>query len=323
MILVTGATGFVGSYLVRALVEQGLAVRALKRKESRIPGFLREYPQIVWHNADMLDLFSLEEALEGIEQVYHCAALVSFDPRKKKDMWATNVEGTANLVNLCLDLPVKKLVHVSSIAAMGEARSGELINEETHWMFNAQSDYSITKYESEREVWRGITEGLNAVIINPGVILGYDEQMRGNMKLVERVQRGLYYYTDGTVGFVDVKDVVRSMISLMNSDLHAERYILVSENLAYKDILFTIADELNVKRPRKKVSPFLLKTAAYFNSLYNSVVKKEPELTRYVVRTAFKKYSFDNQKIKKATGIDFIPVRDTIAELTGLYKQRS
>jgi dihydroflavonol-4-reductase len=257
MILVTGATGFLGSELVLQLVQAGHIIRCTKRNSSSIPAILKPFEkQIQWVDADMMDIFALEDAFEGITQVYHCAAWVSLKQADKQAMIRNNVTGTANLVNLCLEHNVR-LVHVSSIAAIGQALPGLLITENTHLEETTENDgYALSKLQSEMEVWRGIAEGLDAVIVNPSLIIGANAGVNGSGELFEIVHKGLKFYTVGTNGFVDVADVAKCMILLMNSDIHAERYIISAENIDYKSITISIAKGFGIKPPAILAKPF-------------------------------------------------------------------
>ncbi len=317
MILVTGAGGFVGSHLLYALVFSGEKVRALKRTQSRIPEMLLPFNHLIeWVEGDMNDIFSLEDALRDIDRVYHCAAKVSFDPKDKKELWKVNVDGTANLVNLCLDHPIKKFVYISSIAAIGEAKQGKKTDETCRWVFNKkQSDYSITKHEAEREVWRGITEGLNAVIINPSVILGYDSLGRGSMQFFEHIQKGMPFYTKGVTGFVDINDVVNTMILLMNSDIHSERFIVSSEDLSFQELFTKIARALHLKAPFIYGSPVFLSAAVKVNAFFALFSNKPASLSIYTARNANKKHCYSNYKLVNAISISFTPIGESIRQI--------
>ena len=226
MILVTGGTGLLGSHLLFQLVKHGKKVRAIKRKGSntamveRIFSYYSDDPHgifssIEWMDADILDYGAMEDALDGIEEVYHCAAVVSFDSRDHNLMKKVNTGATANLVNLCLHHKVKKFCHVSSIATLGRTDNDGVTDEETYWKTSRKNSfYSVSKYGAEREVWRAMEEGLNAVIVNPSVILG-PGFWHGNSGLFRLVDHGLKYYTEGVNGYVDVRDVANAMILLM------------------------------------------------------------------------------------------------------------
>jgi dihydroflavonol-4-reductase len=315
MILVTGATGFLGSELAKQLAEKGEPLRCTKRAHSIIPLLLLPYPQIEWVDADMLDIFALEKALEGVAQVYHCAAWVSLKQADKNPMIRTNVTGTANLVNLCLDRGIK-LVHVSSIAAVGQAKPGELITENHHLEATTENDgYAISKLESEMEVWRGIAEGLNAVIVNPSLIIGANAGTIGSGQLFETIRKGLKFYTTGTAGFVDVEDVAKCMIALMNSDITEQRYIISAENRDYKQLTAEIAQGFNSKPPGTLAKPWMMELAWRGAAFMGFLTRKAPALDKITAQSASQVRDFDNSKIKEATGIEFKPVSRSIAEI--------
>lgn len=316
MILVTGATGFLGAELAKQLAQQGMRIRCTKRHYSVIPEILLPFREhIEWVDADMMDLFALEDALKGVTQVYHSAAWVSLKQTDKKEMIRTNVTGTANLVNLCLLQPVR-MVHVSSVAAIGLAKPGELITENHHLDLATETDgYAISKLESEMEVWRGIAEGLDAVIVNPSIIIGADAGTKGSGQLFETVRKGLKFYTDGSSGFVDVQDVAKSMISLMNSGIHAERFIVSAENRDYKQITAEIAACFNLPAPANHAGGLMMGLAWRGAKIMGWLTGKVPALDKVSARAATVTRNYDNSKIKNAIGIEFKPVSDTIKEV--------
>ena len=238
-IFVTGGTGLVGSHLVEQLVKNGIAVKAAYR--THIPDIAGK-EKVEWVKGDILDVLFLEEALQDINHVYHCAAIVSFNPKEKYKMFATNVEGTANVVNACIRAGVKKLCFVSSVAALGKLKKQGEIDESVLWSEETNnSNYGKSKYLAEIEVWRGIGEGLEAVIVNPVIILGKGNWNEGSSKIFKTAYEEFPWYTEGYTGFVDVKDVVQIMIQLMESGTSGERFIVSSENIQYKDIFSRIA----------------------------------------------------------------------------------
>ena len=322
MILVTGATGFVGSELVKQLLKDGFTVRAVKRAESIIPQILKDQSGIEWVEADLLNYFSLQEAFEGVKQVYHCGAFISFNPTDKKKLHKINVEGTAHIVDLCLEHNIEKLVHVSSVAALGEAKPGQLITENHRWEFNGkQHGYSISKHESEMEIWRGIAEGLNAVIVNPSLIIGKNAGIKGSGQLFEIVRRGLKFYTSGSVGLVDVEDVARCMIMLMQSDIRDDRFLINAENWAYKELFTEIASYCGVRPPLIKAKPWMI-SLAWWGALFASLLTgKKYGLTKHTAESAFKNHAYSNQKIQQATGINFKPIKKTIQEICQSLKE--
>lgn len=322
MILVTGATGFLGSELAKLLANSGGHIRCTKRSSSKIPALLVPFnDHIEWVDADMMDIFALTDALEGITQVYHCAAWVSLKQADKKPMITTNVTGTANLVNLCNELGIR-MVHVSSIAAISVAKPGELITENHHLEQSAENDgYAISKLESEMEVWRGIAEGLDAVIVNPSLILGTSAGTSGTGALFETVRKGLKFYTGGSGGFVDVEDVAKCMVALMNSDITAERYIINAENYTYKAMTTAIAHCFGIKPPAKLAKPWMMGLAWRTAAAIAAITGKDPFIDKTSARAASETRNFDNSKIKAAINFTFKPVSETISEVCTALKQ--
>jgi dihydroflavonol-4-reductase len=321
MILITGASGLVGSHLAMALVADGKRVRALYR--SVVPSFAGA-EKVDWVQGDILDVVSLEEAMAGITQVYHCAAVVSFNPKKKKMLQQVNVEGTANVVNACLGAHVQKLLFVSSVAALGRIRENTAINETMNWSEEtSNSEYGKTKYFSEIEVWRGIGEGLDAVIVNPVIILGPGDWEKGSSGLFKTAYDEFPWYTEGAGGFVDVKDVVQAMIEVMESDVSAERFILCADSLPYKSIFTQMADNFGKRPPHKKVTSFLAAIVWRWEAVKAMFTGKDPVLTKETARTAAAKVRFDNSKLLKYfPSFQYTPVEDSLQRICGELKEK-
>jgi dihydroflavonol-4-reductase len=322
MILVTGASGLVGSHLVARLVKEGRAVRALYR--NAIPA-IEGAAQVDWVKGDILDVVALEEAMDGVQQVYHCAAIVSFHPRKKAAMHKTNVEGTANVVNACLSAGVQKLLFVSSVAALGRIREDRKINETMNWSEEtSNSEYGKTKFLAEMEVWRGIGEGLNAVIVNPVIILGAGDWTKGSSELFKSAYNEFPWYTEGVSGFVDVEDVVRAMTLLMKTDnIHSERFILCGENLPYKEVFTLIANNFNKKPPHRKVTPLIAGLVWRWEAFKSMFSGKDPMLTKETAKTAAAKVYFDNNKIQRYfLNFEYTPVRRAVHRICGELQKR-
>ena len=295
MILITGATGFLGTELALQLVKQGSTIRCTKRNTSVVPIILDPYQaQITWVDADLLDIFALENAMQGITQVYHCAAWVSLKQADKKPMINTNVTGTANLVNICMN-NAARLLHVSSIAATGLAKPGDLVTEHHYLDQATETDgYAISKLESEMEVWRGIAEGLDAVVVNPSIIIGANAGKTGSGALFETVRKGLKFFTAGSSGFVDVADVAKSMIALMNSDISAERFIISAENREYKPLVAEIANCFNMAAPAICAKPWMMGLAWRAASFVGSVAGKAPAIDKISAQAASQTRNYDN-----------------------------
>jgi len=332
MILVTGGTGLVGSHLLFDLAKKGESIRALKRENSSLQdvrdcfAYYSEsadelFDKIEWVNGDMLDTDSLDGALEGITKVYHCAALVSFKKADKDQMKNINVEGTRNIVDACLDHKIEKLCFVSSVAALGTPEEKEdPVSESTPWSpEDKRSGYSISKFNSELEVWRGIEEGLDAVIVNPSIILGPGQWHKGSSLLFTTVAKGMNYFTRGITGYVDVRDVSKAMVQLMDSDIKNERFLLNADNCSYEFIFKSMAKALNLPEPSKYASPLLTGIGwrlAYMKKIF---LFQEPGFTRATARSSHNRTYYSNQKIKDALDFEFISVEDSIKDAAKHY----
>jgi len=331
MILVTGGTGLVGAHLLYKLVNNGETVRAIYRNERKLnnvkqvfscytENYESLFKSIEWVEADILDIPLLSEAFKGVKYVYHCAAFVSFEPNKYQLLRRTNIEGTANIVNLCISNNIGKLCYVSSIATIGNAINNEPITEETEWNpENDNSVYAITKYGAEMEVWRATQEGVNVVIVNPGVILGAGIWRYGSGNLFKKAHKYFKYYTAGTVGLVDVKDVVSIMIKLLKSDIKNERFILVAENWTYKQFLQTMAKAVNAKPPKKEAKLWLLQLAWRMDWLTHKLTGKRRQLTKQIVTSLHSETNYSSAKIKKAINFEFTPIKESIVTVGNLY----
>jgi dihydroflavonol-4-reductase len=330
MIFVTGGTGLLGSHLLLELAGSSKKIRALKRNSGdtgkvlkvfsyHVPNPEELFRKIEWAEGDLLDSGSLEDALEGVTEIYHAGAIVSFSRGDHKIMLKVNTEGTANLVNLALEKKVEKFCFVSSIATLGRAENGKLTDEETHWIISGKNSvYSISKYGAEREVWRGIEEGLNAVIVNPSVILG-PGFWNGSSGLFRLAWEGLKFYTLGVNGYVDVRDVAKVMTQVMNRNLFGQRYILSSENVTYQQFFTYIANYFNKPAPSINVPPVLSHIAWRYEALRCFLTNRQPEITKEMANTSVQKYRYNNEKIRKALGYQFIPVEDSIRDTCRIF----
>jgi dihydroflavonol-4-reductase len=323
MVLVTGATGLLGSHLVGALLQKGEGVRALYRSDAGQLPYAQD-PHIEWIKADILDVVAVEQAMDGVQQVYHCAGVVSFNPRQADMLHRVNREGTANVVNACLNAGVEKLLFVSSVAALGRLREDGKVHEGMMWTpETSNSRYGESKYLAETEVWRGIGEGLNAVIVNPVIILGAGDWSKGSSGIFKSAYDEFPWYTEGVSGFVDVLDVVKAMILLMNSAASAERFILSADNLPYRELFSGIALQFGKKPPHKKVTPFLAQVAWRWEGIKAAFSGATPLLTKETSRTGQSKVYFDNSKVKSfLKGFEYIPIADSIERICGELKEK-
>ncbi|PKB16335.1 NAD-dependent epimerase/dehydratase family protein [Flavobacterium sp. 5] len=327
MILVTGGTGLVGAHLLIHLADKREEIRAIYRNLENIQktkSLFSLYKKdalfelIQWIEADVLDIPSLEHAFQGINKVYHCAAMISFDPKDENLVRKTNIEGTANIVNFCLTYNIQKLCHVSSIAALGDLAAHEsIITEGTEWNpEKLHSDYAISKYGSEMEIWRGQQEGLKVIMVNPGVIIGPGFWNQGSGELFTKVKNGLPFYTKGSTGFIAVTDVITIMHQLMESDIYGERYTLIGQNIIFKDFLFSIADALKVKRPKHHATPFMINTLSKLDWIASIFFGKKRQLSKASAKSSYSTDLYSNEKIKNALNITFIDVFDYIQKIT-------
>jgi dihydroflavonol-4-reductase len=324
MIFVTGGAGLVGSALLKQLVQLNKGpIKALYR--NNFPPLLtkEELANIQWIKGDVLDTSLLYDELKGCKQVYHSAAVVSYHQKRRAQMYKINIEGTTNMVNASLENGVEKFLQVSSVAAIGRIRKGEAVNEETKWTEETSgSHYGKTKYLSELEVWRGIGEGLNAVIVNPSIIMGESTWDVGSTSLFKNVWKEFPWFTYGSTAYVDAQDVARAMIELMESNIAGQRYILANEHLSYKEVLTKIANAFGKKPPHREAKPWIGEVVWRLEHLKSLITGKEPLLTKETTRTAHGTTVFSNEKIKDALpGFTFTPVDETIARTCKWLKE--
>jgi len=331
MVLVTGGTGLVGAHLLYKLIKNNETVRAIYRTERKLDNvkqvfscytenYKSLFKSIEWFHADILDVPLLSEAFNNVTHVYHCAAFVSFEPNKYHLLRRTNIEGTANIVNLCISNNIEKLCYVSTIATIGNSINNEPINENTQW--NPEEDnsvYAITKYGAEMEVWRATQEGLNVVIVNPGVILGGGIWRYGSGNLFKKAHKGLTYYPAGSIGLVDVKDVVSIMMTLLKSDIKNERFILVAENWTYKQFLQTMAKAVNANPPKKEAKLWLLQLIWKLDWLTQKLTGRRRQLTKQLVTSLNSETYYSHAKIKSAIDFEFTPIKESITTVGYLY----
>ncbi|BFM42512.1 NAD-dependent epimerase/dehydratase family protein [Flavobacterium sp. CFS9] len=333
MVLVTGGTGLVGAHLLLHLIENEENVRAIYRTQNNIQKTKSVFElykkadlfeKIEWLEADILDVPSLETAFSGIDYVYHCAALISFDPKDEELLRKTNIEGTANMVNFSIAKEVKKFCFISSIAALGDLAAHETyITEETDWNpEKPHSDYAISKYGAEMEVWRGLQEGLDVIILNPGVILGpipkKKTHIQGSAELYIKVANGLSFYTLGSTGFVTITDVVKTASELMKSDIKNERFTLIADNIVFKNILNTIADALKVKRPTIHATPLFMNFLWVADGVFSTLFFQKRRLTKATAKASYSTNLYSNEKIKTALGTVFQDVHEYIKDVSRL-----
>jgi nucleoside-diphosphate-sugar epimerase len=340
MILVTGGTGLVGAHLLWQLIASGEKVRATYRSEQSkvaVEELFRYkaknenevlqaqsfFQKIEWVQADINDIPALEAAFDQVAYVYHSAALVSFDPALFNKIQHINKEGTANMVNLSLKYGITKFCHVSSIGALGTTQNNAPITESTFWTPSRENSvYGISKFASETEVWRGTQEGLNAVIVNPAIIVGEGFYDSGSGSFFSHINKGARYNVPGTTAFVDVLDVVDAMVKLMKSDIHSERFILVGENTSYARFFKLIAENIQAKIPSKTLQSWQMAIAWRADYLWSLIAGKPRKLFRTTAQSAFSDKTFDNKKLRKALDFKYRPLEETIKRV-GLHYRKT
>lgn len=335
MVLVTGGTGLVGAHLLLHLLEQGETVRSIFRNQANILKVksLFEYysktdlfPKIQWIQADILDIPALGPAFEGIEKVYHCAGFISFDPSDEEQLRKLNIEGTANIVNHCIDSRVKKLCHVSSIATLGDLafrqQNEVLLSETTQWNpEKAHSDYAISKYGAEMEVWRAQQEGVAVVIVNPGIIFGPGFWQQGSGRFFTTVKKGLYFYTEGSTGYVAVTDVVKIMQQLMDSGYTNERFIVVSDNVPFRQMTLKIARLIQAPQPKIEAASWLLALAWKTDCLLSRLLRTKRKITKLGAQTLQQTDLISNDKIKTALDYSFTDLDSYLATIAEDFRK--
>jgi len=335
MILITGATGLVGTHTALALTQQGKRVRLFHRKNSdralleKVFRFYTPDPKpqlalIEWVEGDILDVYALEEAMENVQHVYHCAAIVSFLPCDRDHMLRTNIEGTANVVNAALEKGVRKLCHLSSVAALGKKESGVkgLIDEDVHWKSSpSNSWYAVSKYSSEREAWRGTEEGLDTIIVNPSFVLGPGLETRSSAALFGTAKQGLRWYTEGITGYVDVRDVTAAMIALMESEIKNERFVLNAENLSFRTVIDLMNESFGKPKASRELTPLLAGLAWRAEKIAAAFSGRAPRISKETMRAAQEKNLFGGKKIESAIpGYRYREVASSIKEFSAFYK---
>src|SRR6187549_750731 len=321
-ILVTGGTGFIGAYIIKELVEKNYDVRAIRRS-IKLPFFISHdlLNKVEWVTGDVLDVISLNEAMQDVDAIIHSAAVVSFDKRERAQMYNTNVDGTANVVNLALENGLKKLVHISSISALGRTATGEKVNEEKKWLNSKlNSHYGISKNKAEMEVWRGMGEGLDAVIINPSTVLGFGNWHDSSCAIFKNTYKGFPWYTKGVNGFVAVEDVAKIAVLLMESSITEERFIINHENWEFRKLFDIIADGFRKKHPKWEATPFLSSIAWRMEKIKSFLKNAKPLLTKETARIALSNTYWQNDKILKALpGFSFITLESSITKACKNY----
>ena len=323
MIFVTGGTGLLGSHLLFQLTNSDVKIKAIYREKEKIETVVKlfkfydpinfniRFKKITWVKCDILNILSLEEELKSCQTVYHCAALVSFYRKDFYQLMKVNREGTANIVNACLNNNISKICYVSSTAAIGN--NDDIVTEKTKWKKSpSTSGYSISKYSAEKEIWRGVEEGLNAVIVNPCLLIGAGDWNESSMTIFKTIDNGLKFYTSGANAFVDARDVAEIMEKLMNSDISNERFLCIGENSSFINMLSIVAQKMNKKAPSIKVSKLLMKISWIISGIISKLIGKKPVITKETANSAFSTTIYDASKVKKSLNFQFISLEDSI-----------
>ena len=313
MVLVTGATGLIGSFVCKTLLESGFRVRALFRESSDLSLVSGFKERIAWVEADVLDPLKLEMAMQGVEVIVHAAAIISFHKQDHNAMLKTNVEGTANVVNAASRAGIKQMIHISSVAALGRTKNAGTIDENSKWINSSyNTGYAISKYLAELEVWRGQEEGLNAVIINPSVVLGPGDWEKSSTRLFKYVWDKNRFYTKGSMNYVDVRDIAEVVNRLMNANISGERFIVSAGNISYKDIFALIAERFQRKAPNLAINKPLLSIASLFSQIGSFFTGSRPLVSRESANMAGLSFYYDNRKLQNALNFRFRSLEDTL-----------
>ncbi len=281
------------------------------------------FSTVEWIEADVLDTTALEYGMDGMDAVIHSAAKVSFTSGEQREMFKTNIEGTANVVNAALLKNVQRLVHISSVAALGRTTNGETVTEKKQWEDSkVNTNYAISKYNAEIEVWRGIGEGLNAVIVNPSTILGYGDWNNSSAAIFKNAYNEFPWYSNGINGFVAVEDVAVAAIALMETDISNERFIVSADNWSFRQVFNSMASGFGKKPPHREATAALSAIAWRIEKVKNLFSGKSSLLTKESARIAQTTTYFDNSKICRALpGFAFMPLEMAIKNACNHYLQ--
>jgi dihydroflavonol-4-reductase len=323
MIAITGANGLLGSFIVRKLIEKNSPFVALKRELSDTSLLDDVQEKINWRTADILNPVQLHEALDGCTHVIHAAAFVSFNPYRADDVIEMNTIGTRNVVNACLEQNIKRLAHISSVAALGRQKGQTLIDEQNKWVDNSyNSVYADSKYRAELEVYRGQEEGLNTVIMNPSVILAAADWNRSSAKLFKYVNQRRPFYIDAFLNYVDVRDVAACVYELLHREEQSQRFIINAGNISFKDFFDKVASHFQTKPPSIKLSKKMLKIVAEIETVRSWFTRAEPMVTRETARLANTHFLYDNKKIREILNFEFQTIDNTLEWCCSYYNKK-
>lgn len=321
-VFVTGGTGFIGSYIIKNLVEKGYMVRALRRSNT-LPFYIPDkvWKQVQWVEGDVLDIISLHDAMQGADAVIHSAAIVSFSKKERRQMYHVNVEGTANVVNAAIETGIRRFLHISSVAALGRTIKTETVNEQKKWEDNKNNThYAISKHHSELHVWRGFAEGLEGVVINPSTVLGYGNWNQSSCAIFKNAYREFPWYTKGINGFVGVEDVAEAAVQLLASEITQRKFIVNGENWCFQQLFNTIANGFNKKHPHRQATKTMGEIAWRLEKLKEIFTGKKALLTKETAKVAHSKTSFDNSALLNALPyFQFTPLEIVIKKACEKY----
>tara|TARA_B100000902_G_scaffold398907_1_gene467460 strand:+ start:323 stop:1333 length:1011 start_codon:yes stop_codon:yes gene_type:complete len=331
-IIVTGGTGLVGAHLLYFLTKSGKSPIAIRRNNSNILNvrnifsyYDTEYEslfsQITWKKCDILDIIKLEHIIQDVEYIYHCAALISFNNKDKDRMIEVNATGTANIIDLSLKYNIKKLCYVSSIATLG-SNNNLPVNENCFWNWENQSGYSVSKYLAEMEVWRGFAEGLSGIIVNPSLIIGPGSWDSGIGTIIRKGQWGIPFYPEGSCGLIDVNDLVKTMIELMDSSITNERFIINAEHMSYKQIMSIVAKSFNKKSPYIKLNSTWMKVFIWIDIMINKIRRTKIELSTDAINYTNSKTILSNEKINKTISLNYKKITESIEQCIQIFKNK-
>lgn len=310
-ILITGITGLLGSYIAREFA--GTAeIHGFKRPGSSLRLLKGIETEILWHEGNVSDVEELEDAVAGKDLVIHAAGMVSFDSRDEELLYEVNNIGTANLVNAMLSAGTKKLVHVSSVAAIGRSPELSRIDEEHKWTespFNTV--YATSKYFGELEAWRGEQEGLDLIVVNPSILLGKVSDDRSSTEIYRYVLDENSYYPKGDLNYLDVRDAARMIRLLVEKEAWGERFILNSTSISYHEFFNEMARVFLKKAPSKPATPFLIRLAVFYNGILRRFRLSKNPLNSQTAMISQQKMFYDNKKILQLLDFKFTSLEDT------------
>ena len=302
-VLVTGATGCIGSNLIARLLECGCSVRAFHRENSVLLAL--EHIDVEHRTGDIRDPVAVLAAMQGCDTVFHTAAIVSFWKRRREEQLDVNINGTRTVVEACLKAGVNKLVHTSSIAALGFTSDGSLITETTAFNWNEGVTYKYSKYHSELEVLNGVARGLNASIVNPSVVIGpRDAHIHGGAFVLNIARKRVPAYIAGGVNLVGVHDVVRGHIAAAERGQSGERYILGGVNLSHKEMFALIAKVLNKPVPLMKAPVWSVRLIAKLCESIGEITDSEPWISSELISGIGKTNWYSSEKAKRELGFN-------------------